>query len=184
MIRAAAAIAAALVLAAGHCSAAEITVIIPANIETATVGSETLQASPYSVNPDVIRDNLALQIEPPPVRYLAELDDRVQLGIVAGSDYRFTLQLRIGETPSPFDPLYPPRAELRTAKSPAGSVLATYAVTIDDQANAIWSQRLTAAQTAALAGASGITEISLADAGGIYGVHYWLPTRVVTHITE
>lgn len=130
----------------------------------------------HSLNADV----MGLRIHYPPATYQAEVDDRVPFTIIAGSDFSFPMQMRIGEMPLPFDALYPPVAVLKNG----AAILATYTIVIDDVPNAIWSQKLSAAQTAALAGKSGITEISLPDDNGVYGVWYRLKTVIISPVTQ
>jgi len=104
--------------------------------------------------------------------------------IAAGAEYTFTQQMRIGDMPSPFNPDCWPTAELRTARSPQGTVLVTYTTTVDDADQAIWSHRLTSAQTLALSGVNGITEMSYPDGSCNFTVWYPVKTSVVPTVTR
>lgn len=129
-------------------------------------------------------DALAYEFTLPPPGYDGVTEELRQLAMVAGASFVFGQQMRIGKTPAPFAAGQWPTAELRTARSPAGTLLMTYTTTIDDAALAIWSHRLTPGQTASLAGKSGITELSFSDFAGVYSVRYRIPTIVRYHVTE
>jgi hypothetical protein len=111
------------------------------------------------------------------------LEDMQKLVMQAGSDFRFPMQYRLGSDPYPFEGGYWPTAELRSAKSPAGVVLATYTITVDDEAQVKWSLRLTAAQTAALSGMKGFTEIKFPYPVGVYHMFVRIPTEILPRVT-
>lgn len=122
---------------------------------------------------------------PPPLAFADEIDSLRQLYIYAGAVWAFNMQMRLADLPQPFGVEGWPTAEFRTARSPGGTQIMALTTEIDDEPNAIWSYRLTAAQTAALNGRSMIMEISFPDApGGGYQVHNRIPITVRPHVTE
>lgn len=130
-------------------------------------------------------DGLGYEFTLPPPGYDNYTDELRQLDMVSGAIFTFSQQMRIGEIPAPFAAGQWPTAELRTARSPAGTVLVVYTTTVDDAEQAIWSCRLTAAQTTALVGKTGITEFSFYNASTeAYSVWYRIPTSVKPHVTE
>ena len=112
------------------------------------------------------------------------LEDMQKLTIQAGADFRFPMQWRIAEMPEPFPGGQWPTAELRSAKSPAGVVLATYTITIISEALVKWSLDLSAAQTAALSGKLGFTEIKMPYAVGVYHMYVRIPTEVLPRVSQ
>jgi hypothetical protein len=111
------------------------------------------------------------------------LEDMQKLVIQAGSDFHFPMQYRLGSDPYPFEGGFWPTAELRSAKSPAGVVLATYTLTVDDEAQVKWSFKLTSAQTAALSGKTGYTEIKFPYPVGVYLIFVRIPTEIKARVT-
>jgi len=107
-----------------------------------------------------------------------EVDNKLVIEMFTGFDFYLYFQNRIGTMPVTFEPGRWPRAEFRSGRSPLGVVLATYTTTIEDEANAVWALRLSAAQKAALVGKTGYTEQSYADAAGVYHVLNYIPTIV------
>jgi hypothetical protein len=123
--------------------------------------------------------------EPPPVSMLAdEFDGSWYLIIRGGADYYFPMSYTAGDTPFVFESGRWPQAELRTANSPHGNVLATFTITIENEAQAIWALRLSAAQTADLIGKTGILELSMPDGFGGYYVASRTSTEVVPTVTR
>ena len=159
----------------------DLSLIIKNSAPTAVEATETPNAA--TVNK---WDGQAYEIAIPADvdRFDNQIAELRSLSMVAGAEFTFTQQMRIGEIPAPFAAGLWPTAEFRTARSPYGSVLVTYTTTIDDAEQAIWSNRLTAAQTAVLVGKTGVTELSFSDAEGIYTVRHRIPTTVLHHITE
>lgn len=119
----------------------------------------------------------------PELPFDSEVDNSLSFVIVAGTDFVFLFQYRIGETPVAFEPGKWPTASLRTEKSPRGRVLSPYTITIEDAARSIWAIRLTAAQTRLLAAQSGITEQSFADINGTYHVLNYIRTTIIPKVT-
>lgn len=116
--------------------------------------------------------------------YDKRLDELPKMYIQAGSDFTASMQYRAGDAPVAFPGGYWPIAELRTAKSPSGTVLGTYTITVDDVDMVKWSLKLSAAQTAALSGKKGITEMSLPYGDGTYYIFVRIPTEVLPRVSE
>lgn len=119
----------------------------------------------------------------PLMEFDSEVDNALSLVIVAGTDFVFLFQYRIGEMPVEFEPGKWPKASLRTEKSPKGRVLVPYTITIEDSARSIWAIRLTAAQTRLLPAQTALTEQSFADANGTYHVLNYIRTTIMPKVT-
>jgi hypothetical protein len=148
---------------------------------------ETVTRIAPVTDPDVDTDIRWLQIERAATSFNNELAELRSLSMYAGSQFTFSMQMRLGTVPQPFDPGYWPSATLRTARSPGGVLVHTFTTDIDDEAQAIWSFRLTPSQTNAIAARKLIMEISFPNLQGgnyIYEVWYHIPVTVFQHITE
>lgn len=168
-------------------SAQVLTITVPDREElvqmVAEPGDNNAEVSLQSTEDTVLQDPQGLEITEPPRTYNNFTDELRQITMIAGAVFNFPQQIRIGDMPAPFAEGLWPTAELRTARSPAGTVLATYATTVDDAEQALWTHRLTAEQTAALAGKTGITELSFPIGSGVYEVWYRIPTKILLHVT-
>lgn len=178
-----------LFLAVNTASAETVTVIVP-SAEAAIRSVATAENSNVVVLPadkpavEPKRDIVEIHIKYSPMGpYDKTLDGLKKFYIQAGSDFRFPMQWRYGNDPEPFPTGYWPTATLRTARSPAGIILATYTISIDDESAVKWSLRLSAAQTAALSGKTGYTELSIPYVPGVYNVFMSILTEIHPCVT-
>ena len=140
---------------------------------------QAVQIDDYAVNITIGADELT-----PEMQFGNEVDNTLSLVIVAGTDFVFLFQYRVGETPEVFEPGKWPKAYLRSEKSPRGKVLLPYTITIENEAKSIWALRLTREQTRLLAAQSGITEQSYVDGDGTYQVLDYIRTTIVPKVTQ
>jgi hypothetical protein len=152
------------------------TAIIGANTSDAIIGANT---SGHVLTPDPLLEMLGGSEV-----FAAEVDNTYSLTLIAGSDFSTKMQYAAGDHPYPFTPGVWPTAEVRTAKSPAGYVLATYTIVVEDEAQAIWSLKLSRTQTAALAGKTGLTELKIPDGDGVYFIWARIKTTVISPVTQ
>lgn len=171
---------------------AETTTVIIATPEESTQQINSTAYSVYAVtpmatdSPDLIRDITYTQLQYSRMdNYSNRLDELQTVYIQAGADYRLEMQWRYGADPEPFPTGYWPTATLRSARSPAGRVIADYTITIDDEAQVKWSLKLSATQTGALSGKKGYTELRIpyTDTGG-YAVFSSIPTVILPRVTQ
>jgi hypothetical protein len=147
-----------------------------------TPGTTTKQ-----LDPDIsyTSDLKAMELLPPDMTTFNNiLEDLQKFSIQAGTDFKFKMQWRTGDMPTPFPAGLWPTAELRSAKSPSGIVLATYTITVVDEALVKWSLDLSAAQTAALSGKTGFTEMKIPYDVGVYHIYVRIPTEIKPRVTQ